>query len=253
MSVADKVAALLRLAEGRGTTAAEAATAASVAQLLMARHRITRAELHSGDPDPVRHHLEPVYQGSRLVSWRRGLIAGIARINGCRVLLRSVPGTEHERSLELVGRDGDVAVARYLITYLAREIDRIARRAVAKRGVVLEVGARAWGRSFRLAAVAEVVGRLERESREVRSSGTYVALINVTRHDEALDELVARLATGARARWSSRGAQDVGGRAAGRRAGRKVALRRAVQGDGPRLLERGCCPPGNTCAKRWGR
>ena len=251
MSIVDKVAALLRLAEGRGTTAAEAATAASVAQLLMARHRITRAELHSGDPDPIRHHLEPLHEGARLVSWRRRLIAGIARINGCRVVIRQRGSW---RSLELVGRDGDAKVARYLVEYVAREIDRLARRAVAERRELGAAGgARAFGSSFRLAAVAEVVGRLERDTRAA-PAGTYVAIINVARDGEALDKFVASVATGTEARWSPSGEQDRGGRAAGRRAGRSLPLRRGVPGgdDAPPrpLLPQKCCPPGNTCDTR---
>ncbi len=233
MSVVAKVAALLQLAEGAGTTPAEAATAASVAQRLMDRHRLTRADL--AEPNPVRHHLEPVYRSSRLVSWRRVLVGGIARINGCRVMVRSAPGV---RSMELVGREGDVAVVRFLTAYLTREINRLARRGVAER-LGDSRSARAWGTSFRLAAVAEVVGRLERESQQSRTGAAQAALVRLGRDEQALDELVEKLATGT-ARWSTRGAQDSDGRAAGRSAGRGLPLRRAVpEGAAQRQLGEG--------------
>lgn len=129
--VIEKVAKLLALAAGRGTTPEEAATAAATAQRLMLRHRIEQAQLAQLESDdPIGFTSAPgsaaetdqgfVFQTKR---WQLDLLKAIGSANGCMSVI-----TRKERSgqwLELVGRQSDLEVCRYLWAYLSGEIERL--------------------------------------------------------------------------------------------------------------------------------
>lgn len=129
--IIEKVAKLLALAAGRGTTPEEAATAAATAQRLMLRHRIEQAEIAQLEADdPIGFSSAPVgleggaagfvFQTKR---WQLDLLKAIGRANGCMPVI-----TRKERSgqwLELVGRQSDLEVCRYLWAYLSGEIERL--------------------------------------------------------------------------------------------------------------------------------
>jgi post-segregation antitoxin (ccd killing protein) len=168
--VIEKVAKLLALASGRGTTPEEAATAAAAAQRLMLRHRIEQAEVERLEADdPIGLTSPPagagegreegfVYQTQR---WQLDLLKAIAAANGCMVVI-----TRKERSgkwMELVGRQSDLEISRYLWAYLSREILRLKTQQT-----------RGWSRGrknhFCLGAVHTVAAALRRETAAASSA-----------------------------------------------------------------------------------
>ena len=66
----------------------------------------------------------------------------------------------------MIGRQGDVAVLRYVFAFAEREIDRLARRAVTTG----EVRGRTGGNNYRHGAVRAVVETMEREQERTRVS-----------------------------------------------------------------------------------
>jgi hypothetical protein len=239
--IVDKIAKLLALAEGKGTTPAEASTAAAQAQRLMDRHKLTRAAVEDHErPEGIERDTEPLYVGRRMVSWLRVLASGVTRTNDCRLLM--VKRSDGQRRLELLGRASSVAVARHLFAYLQREIDRLSKEALRERHFPGRGGARTWGNNFRLAAAVEVSERLKRERLAVRlaaqSQGATTALVRLDQHGVELDRVLKKMVDGTAAPVRA-GTCDEEARAAGRRAGRGIALRQAV-GEGaavPKLEE----------------
>jgi hypothetical protein len=169
--VIEKVAKLLALATGRGTTPEEAATAAAAAQRLMLRHRIEQAEVQQLESDDAigfasaRGSSEAgspeafLFQTKR---WQLDLLKSIAGANGCMPVI-----TRNERSgkwMELVGRESDLEICRYLWAYLSGEIQRLkaeqtrgwsqARKSHFCLGAVHTIGA-ALGREMAAAASAD--------------------------------------------------------------------------------------------------
>ena len=129
--VIEKVAKLLALAAGRGTTPEEAATAAATAQRLMLRHRIEQAEiaqLAGDDPIGFTSASSGEAEGSpgfifQTKRWQLDLLKVIGRANGCMpVITRKVRSGQW---LELVGRQSDLEICRYLWAYLSGEIERL--------------------------------------------------------------------------------------------------------------------------------
>ncbi len=129
--VIEKVAKLLALAAGRGTTPEEAATAAATAQRLMLRHRIEQAQLAELEADdPIGFTSGPASPGQaepgflfQTKRWQLDLLNMIAATNGCMSVI-----TRKERSgkwVELVGHRSDLDVCRYLWAYLSGEIERL--------------------------------------------------------------------------------------------------------------------------------
>jgi hypothetical protein len=147
------VAKLLRLAESSNVH--EAALAAEHASRLMREHQISRAMLDAG----ARDHEDPIvdqYAAGRDAGipaggrgrWRGSLAIVLARAHGCVVF---GPSDRHF----LIGRASACDAVRYLYTYAAAEIDRLAVK--ASRGM-----GRTWANNFRLGAVDAVKESLAR-------------------------------------------------------------------------------------------
>lgn len=141
--VVKKIAKLLTLAEGQGTTAEEAASAASMAHRLMLRHRIERedvAKIEDEDQDTIAQADTLVEGDDR---WERELLSSIGRANSC-VVVRYPDGRSR-----FVGHRSDIEISHYLWDHLRREVDRLTRQ-----------NCRGWDRparkSFRLGVVHTV-------------------------------------------------------------------------------------------------
>lgn len=251
-----KVAKLLRLAEGKGTTPSEASNAAAAAQALMERHKITLA-LVDLVGDEVRLDAQPLFCGSKIVHWRAGLAIGLAHLHQCQLLVRSATrGIPNSGYTLLVGRESNMQVARYLYEYLTREIDRLAKDALKERwrpvpfSRVARADSRVWGANFRRGAAYTVLQRLRQARDEARRSAqedlarrhgaenASRALVLVTEHDKEVERFVQD-------RWRRNVkigggvTNDPDGLAAGRRAGMQIPLRDALQPgvESPQLTE----------------
>lgn len=238
--VISKIAKLLRLAEGKGTTPSEAANAAAAAQALMDRHKITLA-LVDLVGDEVRLDETPLFCGSKIVHWRAALALGLARLNQCELLVSSATrGIPNSGYTILVGRESYMQVTRHLYEYLTREIDRLAKEALKVRWMRAAGDSRVWGANFRRGAAYTVLQRLRQARDEARRSAqedlarshgadnASRALVLVTEHDKAVDRFVQD-------RWRKKAkigagvTNDPDGLAAGQRAGMKIPLHDALQ------------------------
>ena len=216
--VIERIAKLLRLAEGEGATPNEAAVAAAKAAELMERHRIDRATVEADDDvgDVRAWEDEPVHEARSLEGWVAALAKGIADTQGCDVVVRSwagLPTLGPRIHIVLVGREGDVAVARYLLVYLHRELRRLGRGE---------------GWEFHAGAVACVLQRLRDRQRAVRVGASSTAIVRIDQRKEAV---VKWMADQGYQRRKIRRAHDGGEFERGYVAGRGVPLHDAVGGE----------------------
>lgn len=236
--VIEKVAKLLALAAGRGTTPEEAATAAATAQRLMLRHRIEQAEIAQLEADdPIGFTSPPegadggspgfVFQTKR---WQLDLLRAIGSANGCMSVI-----TRTERSgkwLELVGRRSDLEVCRYLWAYLSREIERLKKEQT-----------RGWSQTrkshFCLGAAHTVSSALMREMAAASSAdGATSGAMVVSSRSAAAQAWYFEGRPNARFVRSRRSYVDAQSYQAGQSAGAGVSIRRGVSttADPQRLL-----------------
>lgn len=222
--VIEKVAKLLALATGQGTTPEEAATAAAAAQRLMLRHRIDQAEVEQvAADDPIDFASADgapegfIYQTRR---WQLDLLKAIAGTNGCMPVI-----TRKERTgrwLQLVGRRSDLEICRYLWAYLSREIERL--KAEHTRG-----WSQAQKNHFCLGAAHTVGVALGRETAQASSAdgATSGAMVLSSRLEAARAWYFERQ-PGARFVRPRRVYVDAQSYGAGRAAGAGVSVRKGV-------------------------
>lgn|SRR5262245_41026866 len=244
-SVIDKVARLLRLAEGEGTNPNEAAVAAATAARLMAEHRLERSDIEGAelDAEPIEIPEAALHIMKKRVPWITALGAGVARSQGYRTYLKiRVSHLGRQTQLALVGRKSDVEATRYLFTYLHREIARLCE--LARERFEIDPGLVA-ANSFRMGAVEVVIRRL-REAREqaahdfAEKRGKQRASTALARVDQrdAQVELWMKKEMKLEQTRSTRQSYDRSAVDAGRRAGRSIELRRAIEGGhAPRELK----------------
>lgn len=238
--IIDRIAKLLNLAEGKGTTPAEAATAAAQASRLMLKHGIDRAtvEGHGVDLEPEEEiDREVLWEGGRVVGWVLDLADGLARLHCCRVLIRSAQrsgfgGENDPARITVVGTPSNAAIVRYLLTYLMREIDRLAKETDREAAYDAGVSVKSYRNAFRKGAAAEVIRRMRWERNEhrveIQTSGQTVALARVDSHDQAVQKWVEDNSRGTYGGGGSVGSRA--GLAAGREAGRKISVHSAMGG-----------------------
>lgn len=171
-----KVAQLRALAAQAGTQA-EAETAAAQAEALITKYQIDEAAIETSTTcDEVVGESEPIWSGSKNEQWRGILCAGLCKDHGCA----AVATKDRTRTIyRIAGRPSDVAIVRYMFSWLTVEIERLAQR---------EEG-RANRNAFRVGAVVGVLRAMHAaRAAEVQSAptGASAALAIVSRADESL-------------------------------------------------------------------
>ena len=234
--IVDKIAKLLNLSRGKGTTSHEAATAAAHAQRLMDRYRLDLAsvdKLHATADDVKAFADEPLDRLGRPVIWKTSLGAELAGLNSCRLVALPSRRRAGAAELILIGVADDVAIVRHLYTYLAREIDRLAGAALKQerqsRPGWSRMKATWWGLSFRLGMVNAIVSRLRREKQQARSdaaAGDSRALVLLDTHEQRVLAFCDIFVKGPSAygRPSDDFHQNLEAHVAGRRAAHSIAL-----------------------------
>jgi hypothetical protein len=238
------VARLLALAENKTANPNEAAVAAAQAQRIMEQHNLDRAivdnergdlltpldecELFDGHDD---EHL-PLWVGGKQITWRTWLASGLAKLNDCAIVVYSGGGI---CKLTVVGTPTDVAVLRYVFTFVAREIDRLGKQA-ARRGVIY---GRTGGNNFRIGAVEAVLHNVEQQKREARrefvrehGSRGRRAIVRLDRKalatNEAKSRFFKKLGKGRRATMQ----RDTLARLAGHKAGKSINVHTSLGSGG---------------------
>lgn len=228
----DKVAKLLRLAKSDNPH--EAALAASRAQEIMDRHKITSivSEITGqAEPDePIKDFCaDPLEPGiGRLASWKPRLLGAIARANQTRIYLLRSGG------MALVGRASDAQTVRYLYGWLKREVDKLTLRDCKGFG-------HTYANNYRLGVVDTIREKLAAQRKETQAAmqqeasaqpNTFAlvlvnnAIAKIEQRAQSVDKWVEanlRLSKGS----SSRYTPNSGARDAGRKAGQSISLTRS--------------------------
>lgn len=233
----EKVRKLLRMTEARGCTEAEARQAAMMAQRIMLAHRIDAAaiDLTAAGPAPVQPVEvwgDPLDAQKSRQTWRGRLAVAVASANGCVVYWNG-------SRLMLVGTADNAAAARYIYTFAAAEIDRMARR--------YSGNGRTWINNWRLGAADGVAASLrearEEARRESASTGTALVVIDnafalVAREERRADAHMRASVPGMRRGHATASRYDHNARETGKRDGRTINTGGGARlGSGSRLLK----------------
>lgn len=124
----DRVRKLLSLA-GNNPNENEAAMAAEKAQVILAEHNLSIADVRAGDED------ETIVEDEELVTssqpWRRPLGTMVARLYFCEYLYCQMP--LHRDAHSFIGKKHNVEVAKMFFTYLHMTVNRLAQAGALKR------------------------------------------------------------------------------------------------------------------------
>ena len=161
--IIDKVKKLLRLATSDNIY--EASAAAARAQVLITEHQLTDQMLRdeSDDLDREAELVEVVDPGTgkKMHPWRRTILSALCHVNYCCYAYNG-----NTSRVRFVGRDGDIAIVRYMYEYLCREVDRLRELAFQDTGMTYPLGnSIAWNVSFRHGAAASISARVMAQAR----------------------------------------------------------------------------------------
>ena len=119
----DKIQKLLNLANDESTTDGERDNANLAVARLLAKYRLTKAEVEIASrshtdmsQDPI-----PLATWSRKVVWRESLMITLANHYGCFLFNRST-GQGREREMIITGRANDIAIVRHMYARLTFQI-----------------------------------------------------------------------------------------------------------------------------------
>lgn len=191
--ILERVRKLLSLATSPNVH--EAASAAAMAQALVARHRLEQLlaaeQAASDDPDPITDGRDaPLEVARRLRTWKVVLASALARASGC---VAYTAGRGAEQAILVVGRARDREAVATLWTFLVRRIEWLSATHGAGQP-------RSWHEAFRVGAVDTIAERLSGADEQARCSLGPAALVRVdplvAAHRAALDRFVAGMGLG---------------------------------------------------------
>lgn len=217
-SIIERIRKLLALA-GNNPNAEEAATAAAMAQDLMAKHHLAEVQLRveTNEPaEPIDHSRVDIGD-AKLPGWKSRLISAM-RFLGVN------PWTEPARQagvkthfVRLFGRKSDVEAANYILQYLMAEVERLSQREARSD--------RAYRNAFRLGAATTVYMRLQAAKKGEEKPTDERALAIVTKDDEELQAAYKVMAKANHLRvQSSPTCRSGDGYAAGKKAGESISI-----------------------------
>jgi hypothetical protein len=125
----------------RSSNINEATAAALAADKLIAKYRISEAELQLSNnltDFPVKCDPDTLYESGRVIPWKRDLAASLANHYGC-FIFNDVTHSNSGRKISryrLVGIETDIAIVRYMFAWLVTEIERLSRSHCVSKGSV---------------------------------------------------------------------------------------------------------------------
>ncbi len=236
-SIIEKIKGLLRLAGDGGATAAEAETAAAVAQKLITQHRIRpealRDEPTEGSAEDTRPiDTQSIGSFSKRPTWAGILARSVAETNGCYVYWAQVwvEGKGRMFNLICVGAEEDRFICEALLHMLMAQVDAAVKREGKGMG-------RTWANNFRIGMVQRIGERLRRskneataQAREEAAKQGGTAIVALNRAIEVHGNAARRAEEWTRAggtklsKRSTRYASNAFARKRGREAGEKATL-----------------------------
>lgn len=207
-AILSKIAGLLKLAE-RNANVNESASAASAAQALLSKHRLTVADLDAATNTKESPGVAdaPLITGNRISQWKSDLASAVCSANGCKLYIHKVYAKtgmgeirtrmEYDVNVKLIGRPTDIAVVRYFYAYLEREIERLSAVAVAGGGITGKSGTN----SFKIGAVVAISQRLREAVKAIRAEVTEgtegcTAMVRLDTADREVDDFFSSFTKG---------------------------------------------------------
>jgi hypothetical protein len=126
-SVIERILKTLALANDPSAAEGEAATAADMVQRLLSKYNLTMAELEmAGGSTQDAKRVKDQHKGKAAYKYQRSLMAVLAELNYCHVLIRRE--YRGNRAMDvgyvLIGREVNVIVVRQLFEYLNKAVER---------------------------------------------------------------------------------------------------------------------------------
>lgn len=191
--IIDKINALLNQTEAAGCTQAEAETAFKMAQQLMTKYRISKADVgldEDHDREKIHNEHTPLYTGKRVITWKAILASAICNANGCRLYYEygewTYSASRRVRNVyfKAIGRDSDVVIVQQLYNYLVKKVETMsnAQLAVRKRNGVFT--GKNWTNSFKMGAAQTLAQRVMAGEKEARDEADPTALVVLDKKDE---------------------------------------------------------------------
>jgi hypothetical protein len=154
--VIEKIKKLLALSQSPNEHGA--ALAAEKVSVLLAQYNLSYSDIDGEeDIDAIEVVLEA---GKSFSSWKKILLSGIARSNGCYLLVRT---TTDKKELILIGVDLNIIVCQQLFEYLTQTIERLCQDHKGKGKLFLG--------QFRLGCAARLGEKLYKQRQEMEQGG----------------------------------------------------------------------------------
>lgn len=202
----------------------EAALAAAKAQHLLFKHNLSLVLVEAGMTGSNRSkYVSDRFDIGGWMSWRRALLAAVAQNNFCRGV--SYRGT---REVGIVGEPHNVAVVKYLYTFLVREITRLADVAAGQPPDRGPESPRAWKRSFYQGAVLTIAQRLAAQRRH-NAEADPLSTALVIRKDQELDQAYRQYFPNVKKGRDASKPRSANGYHAGIKAARSIALNPVIE------------------------
>lgn len=180
--IIDRVKKLLRL--GTSSNPHEAENAIAAAHALMQKHRISVAEIEMATgikQENVIIDPNAAYTAGRIPSWKFILFDIIARHCGCASYKNRK--YREDTTLNLVGRDSDIELAKYLFMYSMNELVRLSDQYCKGKGHI-------YYDSWFNGAVVGINQKLEETEQEINKTCTSTAIVLVTNRQQKADILM---------------------------------------------------------------
>lgn len=242
MDIIEQIRNILNKTVDNGASEAEAASAAATAQKLLAKHRLTMADLVEPAADGSEvgfdfgEHFkeEGVESGSRIAQWKITLFTAVCNANGCKslcyqqTLTRGGRGTRGRKlhKMVVVGEEKDAILAQAFYINLRDTIEAMAKRCQPS-GLARGEGKK-WANSFKLGACHAIYNRLEaataEAASEARDAGATTALVRLDNQEEALTTFMKQAYPNLATRQTSKVSVFSEAYSKGREKGRNISL-----------------------------
>ena len=174
-NIIDKIRKLLDF-DHKNCSIGEVENAASMAQALMDKHKLTRADIKElkGATDIG----EVEFTGMGMRRWKAKMIDAIANVNGCTTLHYGA------RKITLIGRPEDREMVQYLVIFICRQVQRLAEEdyRTRNRGEVLTT----WITHYGIGASISITRRMRAEREANKETAAAVGALVL--HDKAAAE-----------------------------------------------------------------
>lgn len=228
-----KVQKLLSLSKNN-SNAAEAATAAGIANRLIDEHRLSVADLEMESPtkEAVVQDENHIYESGRITAWRASLVHVLTQHYGV-AFYNDTTYSETNRKVSryrMVGRKSDMEVVRYFYVWLGAECERLSALEAKGQGRVYVAS---YQDGF-VSGIAEQL-RLSRESLKAESTSTSMVIIDA-RGDESRAGMYSIVPGLRKSKRSSSCQRDAGAFGQGKARGQSMHLGSAIGGGSSKAL-----------------